>query len=384
MLLNCNFATLDDMRGLVLSGGGARGAYQAGVLKAVFEICSPSKVKTPFHIYSGVSAGALNATYLAAGAHSLAESTFHLTELWSNMTSDQVFRTDAVTMGKIGLKWMGELSLGAISGATPGRSLLDTEPLWDLIRKNCRFSQIGENLQKDVFKSLAITSVDYQSSTAVTFVENNNKNELWQKNKRHAERTIISVEHVMASSAIPILFPPIKVGPRYFGDGCVRNIAPCSPAIRLGAKKLMVIGVRAQKDLRSERLMANPPSVARVINLLLNAVLLDGVEIDIERMQRINEFLAKVPQEHHTHLNFRPVDALLISPSEDLGAMAAQMASKMPRVVRFLLKGLGPLEDASELISYLLFEKEYTNWLVELGYKDGMSRESDIKEFFKD
>ena len=187
----------------------------------------------------------------------------------------------------------------------------------------------------------------------------------------------------MASSAIPILFPAIKVGNSYFGDGCVRNIAPCSPAIHLGAQDLVVIGVRSKNNVIEDRELARPPSVARVINLLLNTILLDGVEIDVERMNRINEFLNRVPAEHHEGLNFKPVRCLFISPSADIGAQANKMSSKMPRILRFLLKGLGPLEDAQELISYLLFEKDFTKWLIDLGHKDAMNAKEEVKKFYQ-
>jgi NTE family protein len=371
------------MRGLVLSGGGARGAYQAGVLLGLAEIFYRHGVVNPYDIFTGTSAGAINACYMAAGSDDLARTADRLTKMWGNLRSDEVFKTDVVTIGKIGLKWMEELSLGGLTGASPGRSLLDTEPLWELIRSNCEFVKIGDNLQKNHFKALAITAIDYRSSVAITFVEDNLNAKMWRRSKRSAEKSIISVDHVMASSAIPILFPSIKVGESYFGDGCVRNIAPCSPAIHLGAQDLIVIGVRSKNAVIENRILTRPPSVARVINLLLNTILLDGVEIDVERMDRINEFLNRVPPEHHKDLNFKPVRCLFISPSEDIGAQANKMSNRMPRILRFMLKGLGPLEDAQELISYLLFEEEFTKWLIDLGHKDALSAEESVKAFYK-
>lgn len=371
------------MRGLVLSGGGARGAYQSGVMLGLAEIFNRHGITKPFDIYSGASAGAINASYLAAGCEDFSRTADRLCQMWGTISSNKVFKTDVATMGKIGLKWVEELSFGALTGSTPGRALLDTEPLWDLIRSNCEFSKIGENIKNDHLKALAITAIDYQSSIAITFVEENSNAKMWSRAKRQAERTVISAEHIMASSAIPILFPPIKVGPRYFGDGCVRNIAPCSPAIHLGATDLVIVGVRSAVNLDQDHATNRSPSVAKVINLLLNTILLDGIEIDVDRMARINEFLNRVPEVHHKDLNFKPVRCLFIAPSEDIGSAAHKMASRMPRVLRFLLKGLGPLEDAQELISYLLFEEEFTRWLIDLGHKDALQQQEQIKHFFQ-
>ncbi len=371
------------MKALVLSGGGARGAYQVGVIKAIGEIAAAQNLNNPFEVYSGVSAGAINASFMASFADDFFNGSIKLTELWGSLTSDHVFKTDAVSIGKIGLRWMGELSLGALAGPAADRSLLDTNPLLKLIRENLNFSNIQKNVNSKALRALCITALDYQSSETISFIQGDPEIANWVRARRRSEKTFIQAEHIMASSAIPILFPPRAVGNRYFGDGCVRNLAPLSPALHLGANNLLVIGVRQQSEISQPDLSTaqHSPSVAKIVNVILNSVLLDGIEVDIERLQRINEFLRRVPKEHQGNLNFKPVRALFISPSRDIGKMAAEMSERLPRVIRYVLKGLGPLEDASEIISYLMFESDFTKSLMDVGYSDGMAKKTEISNF---
>lgn len=377
------------MTGLVLSGGGARGAYQVGVLKAIAELVEKNKVSNPFQVYTGVSAGAINATFMAAYAEDFPQATQKLVDLWGHLTSDQIFYTDAISLGRIGFTWMKELSLGGLSKQVlPGRALLDTTPLGELIKNNIPFSKIMDNIKQGHLKSIAITAVDYKNSSAITFVEGDKNTPHWKRTRRTSELTVLNYEHVMASSSIPLLFPPICIGERYFGDGCVRNVAPCSPAIHLGAQKLIVIGVRRHSSLSAQESSldeahSHAPSVARVINLLLNAVLLDGIELDVERMRRMNEMVRRIPSEHHTSLSYKPIDHVWISPSIDIGQLAREKAHRLPRLIRYLLKGLGPLDDASEIISYLLFDPEFCRELIECGYNDGMRNKDEIERILK-
>ncbi len=372
------------MKALVLSGGGARGAYQVGVLKAVGELVRDNGLSNPFEIFCGVSAGAINAAYLAATCEDLSKGTEALTDLWTSLSSDQVFKTDMLSLGKTGLQWMGELSFGGATSGSPGKSLLDTAPLLHLLKKNLNFAGIQKNLDAEKFHALAITALEYQTSETITFVQGKADLPTWRKPRRHSERAEIQAAHIMASSAIPLLFPPAAVEQRFFGDGCVRNLSPLSPALYLGASELLVIGVRMQNELtppHNPLLSAKAPSVARVGNVILNSVLLDGIEVDVDRLLRINEFIRRVPENLRANLNFRPVDSLFITPSEDIGKIASEMASRLPRLIRYLLKGLGPLNEASEIVSYLLFERDFTLKLIEMGYLDGMKQKKQLLKF---
>lgn len=367
--------------GLVLSGGGARGAYQVGVLAAVQEISETSGIAPRFDFLSGVSAGAINASSLASNCENFKNASETLIKLWSELSADQVFSTDSLTMGKIGLKWMSELSLGSLTGTTPGRSLLETSPLRKLIHKNMDYDKVEKNIREGHLSALAITALNYANSATVTFVQGKENLASWDKGRKRSEKTTISTDHIMASSAIPLLFPPVQVDERFFGDGAVRNHAPCSPVIYMGAEKLLVIGVRRQAPTAHEqRAHSNlsAPSVARVINTILNGALLDAVEQDIERLHRLNDYARILEPEQGHKIGLRPLDYLFISPSADIGEMAVQKANKLPRMVRYLLKGLGSLEDASELISYLLFDPGFCSDLIDIGYNDGLERKEEI------
>lgn len=372
--------------GLVLSGGGARGAYQVGVVKAAFEISQKSGVPLKFDFLSGVSAGAINASSLASNADNLQHGVEDLSRLWSEIAFDKVFSTDSLTMGKIGFQWFSELSLGGLTGTTPGKSLMDTEPLRDLIHRNMNYAKVEENLKAGHLKALAVTAIDYTKSATTTFIQSRDEMPSWDKGRKRSEPAVITTDHILASSAIPLLFPPIKVGKTYYGDGAVRNHAPCSPVIYMGAEKLLVVGVRMQASTAHEqrgRRSDKAPSVARVINTIMNGALLDAVEQDIERLRRMNELAHAFPSEKQSRMYLRPLDYLLISPSVDIGEMAVQKSHRLPRMVRFLLKGLGSLHDASELISYLLFDSEFCSNLLEIGYKDGLAHKEALIELME-
>lgn len=367
--------------GLVLSGGGARGAYQVGVIMAAQQISHSSGVPLKFDYLSGVSAGAINASSLASNAENLHFATSELVRLWSELSFEKVFSTDSINMGKIGFQWFRDLSIGAMTGTTPGKSLMDTAPLRHLIHSNMNYAKVEENLRQGHFKGLAVTAIDYVQSATTTFIQGHKDIAPWDKGRKRSEFTRISTDHIMASSAIPLLFPPVKVGPRYFGDGAVRNHAPCSPVIYMGAQKILIIGVRMQRATAHEERAHQDqmaPSVARVINTVMNGVLLDAVEQDVDRLRRSNDLARMMSAEQRKMTSLRPVDYLLISPSADIGEMAVQKANKLPRMVRFLLKGLGSLQDASELISYLLFDPEFCADLIEIGYKDGLAQKEEL------
>ena len=361
---------------LILSGGGARGAYQAGVLKGVAEIL-PEKKTTPFQIISGVSAGAINSAKLACDMDSFANAVEKLNYLWSQIQHEQVFKTDFLSLNKLSIAIMGNGSLAM-------DSMLDTSPLQALLKKHCDFSKLKKNLSDNVIESLIITANNYNSGSAVSFVQTNTSNLAWKESRRVAKLAEINEHHVMASSAIPLLFPAVKIDSQYYGDGCVRNSTPCSPSIRLGADKLFVIGVRTQMGapVRAEdEAPKKSPSFVRIINTLLNAVLLDSVEQDVHRIQRINQLSALV-KEGSGRSEFKNIPAICISPSEDIGHLARQHAHRLPRLIRISLSTFGTLDEASEILSYLLFDSQFCRKLIDMGYNDAMASKKQILDFF--
>lgn len=362
--------------GLVLSGGGARAAYQAGVLAAIAEICAELKIENPIDYYTGLSAGAINATMLCAGPEGrFTQAAKKLADLWAKVDSKQVYISDPVSLSWGGLQWMFDLSLGGLTkGGSPQRSLLNTAPLRKLLEDNCDFANIKKNIAAGHFRALAVSALDYHSAATITFLQGPDKVAPWNRVRRQVEIAQISADHVLASASIPVLFPPVAIGTRYFGDGCVRNFSPCGPAIYLGADRLIAIGVRKKQDIcytAPEVRPDKPPSIGRIANVLLNAVMMDGIEIDMERLQRINENLAKLGDIKAPHLSVRSIDALWISPSRELSEFASKNAGELPAMIRYLLKGLGTLEDVTEISSFLLFDGAYSKSLLELGYDDG-------------
>lgn len=369
---------------LILSGGGARGAYQVGVLKGLSEIFKEKKYKFPFQILSGVSAGAINCGQLAAEIDQFDVAVEKLVYLWSNISSEQVFKTDFLSLNKFSLGLFGEKKLNA---------MLDTSPLHELIEKNCNFSKIQKNLDNKIIDSVIITANNYDKNSAVSFVQTAHTNVAWSESRRHAELTEINAHHIMASSAIPMLFPPVQINNSYFGDGCVRNNTPCSPAIRMGADKLFVIGVRTQVSSEKEahskaspqstNLQHKEPSMIRILNTLLNAVLLDAVEQDVQRIQRINDLVSKADVKAKNTYDLKTIPALCISPSENIGEIARQYAHHLPRLLRMTISTFGHLDEASELLSYLLFNPQFCRKMIDMGYKDALIHKNDIHNFFE-
>lgn len=370
--------------GLVLTGGGARGAYQAGVVRAITEVSAKMNIPQPFDIITGVSAGAINAGYLAAQTHQMEEGAIRLVKLWENVKFDHVFQSDMASMSNIGLKLLLDISTGPLSGAHLSRALLNTKPLRRLIEQNINFEQIQKNIDAGMLHAVSLTATDYTSSNSISFIQGKEPLQLWDRQLRKSERALLRAEHIMASSAIPLFFPPVDVDGRYFGDGCLRNQAPLSPAIHLGASRLFVIGVRKQPPTSEiEATSTVRPSLGRVISVLLNAIMLDGVDWDIERLARINRTVALVPSEKRSAGGLRPIEFLWISPSEDIGKMAQGETWRLPRMIRFLIKGLGPANQASGLISYLLFDPTFCSRLTEMGYKDAMAKRPEIEKFLQ-
>lgn len=368
---------------LVLSGGGARGAFQAGVVRALYEITSQCNRLEIFRTIAGVSAGSINVSILASQADQLDKATQKLCEVWRNLQAEDVFKTDYTSVTRNAFKLMRGVSLGGISAKLRpiAVGLLNTAPLRELLSQSIEFDKIEDNITKGLLDAVSVSATDYSTSLGVSFVQGKQPLKVWQTANRTAVISKLTVDHVMASSAIPLFFPPIEVEGRYYGDGCLRNTAPLSPAVHLGAEKILVIGVRRWRPIDLAKAPVLQPSMGRVLSVLTNAIFMDAIEVDLERLQIINQTIKLINEASATKSPFRPIDALYIQPSVGLSDIAQTRENDLPKVIRFLMAGLGTSEEASEILSYLLFEPGYCNALVDLGYNDTMAKKEEIISF---
>jgi NTE family protein len=387
--------------GLVLTGGGARAAYQAGVLAGILDILNPDGndgFRNPFDVISGSSAGAINAVSLACHAHDPQRGLDRLVELWGSIRTDMVYHADAARLLRTGLRWFALLAAGWL---IPGlrsrqpRSLLDNEPLGELLNATLNFERLHKNLEDGVLQALAVSAAAYTTGEHLTLYESRGTIKPWKRSLRQAIPCHIGVDHLLASSAIPFVFParPILIGGRTYwcGDGSMRQLAPMSSAIHLGAKKIMVIGTGFKDDTHPEERDTDPdyPTLAQIGGHALSNIFLDSVSMDVERMQRINHLLAQLPPAVLDNESLHLVSTLVVTPSRSLDEIALAHMHDMPRAVRTLFRVLG-VSSASgpttggSLLSYLLFEASYTQELIRLGRSDSLSRIEEVKAFFKE
>lgn len=368
--------------GLVLSGGGARGAYQAGAVKAIIELAQRAGVRRPLPILSGVSAGAINAALLASLADDPPAACARMCALWSSLSAERVFRTDVLSTGASGLRFVTDATFGALYTRKLSRSLLDTTPLSRLLAEAIPLTRIDELIQKGHLDALVVTAMNYVSATSVAYVQGREGlPSSWHRARHRSERTTITVDHIKGSAAIPIFFQPVRIGDDHLGDGCLRNPAPLSPAIRLGAERLFVVSVQHPEGRFAQAPPRVEPSVARIFGIILNGILLDSLEADMERLNAINQELDLIPNSLKSELKLRKIENLWIRPSKDLSLIAGAFFHRMPRVIRYLLSGLGTPVEAAELASYLLFDPEYCGTLLRLGYDDAMAHKEGIMRF---
>jgi NTE family protein len=368
--------------GLVLTGGGARAAYQVGVLKAVREIL-PQAEKSPFPIVCGTSAGAINAATLAVFADDFGAAVDRLLEVWEHFHVDHVYRSDPVGIARVGARWLAALTL--LSRTSP-TSLLDNSPLAEMLARRLDFGRVQENIDNGHLYAVSITCSGYSSGQSVSFYQGGPDTEAWERTQRVGAAMPIRAEHLMASAALPFIFPAVKINREYFGDGSMRQIAPISPALHLGADRVLVVSTaRQDSNVEPPRVRGNTyPSVAQIAGHALNSIFLDSLNADIELVQRINRTISLIPPEkvREAGLPLRQIKVLMISPSQPIERMVVRHVHELPWTVRFLLRGIGAMNrNGSNLASYLLFEAGYCKALIDLGYQDTMARRAELLEF---
>ena len=366
--------------GIVLSGGGARAAYQVGLLRGLGKRFPDLR----FPIITGVSAGAINAVYLAAAGGGLEEASEGLSEVWRDLELSDVFQVDSKGLAMRFLRWITRLSSGGSAMAPKVRSLVNSQPLRELLHRvlgtvDGEISGIDRNVERDLLRAVALTTIDYDTGQTVTWIQGS-EFEPWQRPHRLSRPARLSVEHVMASAALPLLFPAVRLGRHWHGDGGIRLSAPLAPAIHLGARRILVVSTRyspSQEEADRSTIFGYPPP-AQILGKLLNSVFLDLIDQDVARMEHINGLVAKVPPDQRG--DFRWIESLVLRPSKDLGALAADYEKDLPKTFRFLTRSLGTRETTSpDFLSLLMFVPGYLQALMEIGERDAETRGDQVE-----
>ncbi len=372
-------------KALVLPGAGARGAYQVGVLKAVATLL-PKGAPNPFGVISGTSAGAINAAVLAGRAANFERAIAEMEHVWANFQASQVYRTDNWTMLKSSVYWLAALIFGGFGLRNP-RALLDNAPLRELLARDVRFGGIAKAIARGHLDALAITASAYTTARSVTFFQGRESKRPWARVRRVGVPAVINLDHLMASAAVPFVFPPVRIGSEYFGDGSMRHRAPLSPAIHLGADRMLVIGVRDEHPDPPPPAGIEPevPTLAHLSGYMLDTLFMDGLYTDLERLARLNRIIERAGTARGGFEELRPLHTLVIVPKDDIRAVAARHVNELPRAVRLLLQGLGVTSHSGmQLVSYLLFEAGFTRELIAMGLRDALAMEDELRAFLFD
>jgi NTE family protein len=367
---------------LILPGGGARGAYQVGVMKAIGELQAGAdkRVVNPFPIYCGTSAGAMNAAVMASHAHQFSQGIERLELFWRSMHCNRVYRTDAWTVLKSGLRFASTLLSGGLIAGNP-KAFLDNTPLRHFLQQTLQLEGIQTALDQGALRGVAVTASGYTSAGAISYFQAQQQIEGWERQRRRGVATKLQLNHLLASAALPLIFPAERIGNEYFGDGGMRLIAPLSPAVHLGANRIMVIGTRDEKpDLPPER-PATYPSAGEIGGYLMDTIFMDTLNADLARMRRINKTLALVPEDKRNQTGLINIESLVIRPSKDFRPVTPRHVHESPFSVQPLLRTLGGWGRDWRMASYLLFESAYCGVLIDLGYADGMTAEQEICKF---
>lgn len=370
--------------GLILGGGGARAAYQVGVLKAIAEII-PEDVNNPFPILCGTSAGSINAAVLAASALSFKEGVGRLVGVWENFAVEKVYRADIWSACWRGGRLIFYAMTGGL-GQTGPRSLLDNTPLRQLLERHLSFERIDQAVDSGDLRALAVTACSYTTGKSVSFYRGSPDLVPWERARRLGRRGRIHLDHLLASSAIPVVFPAIAIDGEYFGDGSMRQTAPISPALHLGADKVLVIGVRQKQaaNVQAPALTQDYPSIGQTAGYILDTLFLNSLDADIERLQQTNRTLQHIPANRRAQTGLKTVQTLVISPSQDIAAIAAPYIDLLPASVEYLMRIIGARRAGGQrLLSYLLFESEFCRELIKLGFNDALEARKQVLEFLE-
>lgn len=381
---------VEPVTGLILSGGGARAAYQVGVLAGIADLLPPGS-PNPFPVIVGTSAGAINAVKLASGALHFRIAIHQLTEFWQSFRSHQVLRSDWSGVIHQASRFFGRSLLGF--GRNIPVALLNSSPLRDLLNDRLDLSGIEAAIDAHHLRAVAVTAFGYESGQAVTFYQGRGTIEPWLRHRRIGRPTQLTVDHLLASSAIPLLFAPVMLDEEYFGDGAVRQSAPISPALHLGANRVLVVGVSGNpRGLKAERPAPRAPraprgaqpSLAQISGHMLNSTFIDNLESDIELLERLNTASALLPEDQARQPGMEPVEVLVISPSRPLDEIAARHRRELPPALRTFLRGPGATKSSgASVLSYLLFESGYCSELIELGRHDAIAQGAELKRFLR-
>ncbi|MEH6822550.1 MAG: patatin-like phospholipase family protein [Motiliproteus sp.] len=375
-------------RALILSGGGARAAYQVGVLKAVAEIL-PANHPNPFPIICGTSAGAINALTLACHAGNFREAVIDLEALWQQLTPEQIYRADLWSLLKGGGRLVTSLLNQGVGRKHPV-AFLDNAPIREWLERTISFDKIDAAISEGNLEAVSVTAIGYNSGQSVSFFQAAEHLKPWRRHNRIGSNCKLGIEHLMASSAIPTVFPSVLINREYFGDGALRQLAPISPALHLGAERVFVIGVSSNRNpvhWVKRRRTRHSPSMAQIMGHLLNSAFIDSLEGDIEHLDRTNELLKLIPESQRLAAGvlLKPVDSLVVSPSEELDKIAGRNIRYLPRTLRLLMRTVGATASGggATAASYLLFAAPFCKALIDLGYKDAMWERDSIDTFFQ-